>query len=349
MGRSSYLTLILGKNQEIRIGVIMQMITKMMRSGKIRVTYLIIVLIMISALFCNCGLPNKSTVQILLEADLSNTSDNSKETIMEELKEVISKRIYAYGVSNPVIQQQGENRLLVELPGNIDIEAINTLLTTIGFLEFREVERTSTGTLIYLKDYLSANVTGFFDPAETGNRIFVNTEPDASGTRGPMVFLTMETNGLKFADADGNVVDNATLQKYNETPSWIVSRGDDGTALTGALLEDVQPNLGGPANNIPQVDIEWNAQGTVIFDEIAARLYDPLGGLYNLKYVLGIFLDNTLLSAPKINSSSFDGIGTISGNFTIASAEELANLLKSAALPVPVIIVTTSTVAQLRK
>jgi protein-export membrane protein SecD len=249
---------------------------------------------------------------------------------------IIQKRIDTFGVTEPIIQKLNPDRILIQLPGFTDIEAAKKQVEQVGFLEFREVERTATGTLIYLKDYLSANVTGFFDATETGNRVFVNTEADATGTKAPVLFLTMEGNALEFTDANGNAVDNATLQKYKETPSWIISRGDDGTALTGALLKDAQPDLGGPANNIPQVNIEWDDKGAVIFDEIAARLYDPLGdsGPYQLQYVLGIFLDNGLISAPKINSSNFDGTGTISGSFTTASAEELANLLKSGSLRV---------------
>jgi preprotein translocase subunit SecD len=265
------------------------------------------------------------------------TSDNtSVGDAVDRALVIIQRRIDAFGVTEPIIQKLGEDRILVQLPGFTDIEAAKNQVEQVGFLEFREVERTSSGTLIYLKDYLSANVTGFFQAAETGNRVFVNTEPDDTGTQAPVVLLTMGTDGLEFADANGNAADNATLEKYKEAPSWIVSRGTDGTALTGALLKDAQTVLGGAANNIPEVNIEWNDEGSVIFDEIAARLHDPLeeSGPYNLQYVLGIFLDNALISAPKVNASSFGGTGTISGNFTTASAEELANLLKSGALPV---------------
>ena len=266
-----------------------------------------------------------------------NTSDNaSVGEAVDRALIIIQKRIDTFGVTEPIIQKLGEDRILVQLPGFTDIEAAKKQVEQVGFLEFREVERTATGTLIYLKDYLSANVTSFFDASEAGDRVFVDIEPDATGTKAPVLFLTMETSGLKFTDTNGNAADNATLEKYKETASWIIARGNDGTALTGDLLADAQPNLGGPANNIPQVDIEWNDQGAIIFDEIAARLYDPLGdqGSYNMKYVLGIFLDNALISAPKINSSNFDGTGTISGSFTRASAEELSNLLRSGSLPV---------------
>jgi protein-export membrane protein SecD len=268
-----------------------------------------------------------------------NTSDNASVVRVDDALVIIQKRIDTYGVTEPIIQKVGADRIMVQLPGFTDIEAAKKLVEQTGFLEFREVEKNTAGALVYLKDYLSANVTGFLNQSETGNRVFVTDEADAKGTKKPVVFLTKDESGLVFTDVNGNVADNATLQKYKESPAWIVSRGTDGTPLTGDLLSDAQPDVGGSLGTTPQVNITWDDEGGKIFDQIAARLYDPLGdqGSYKLEYVLGIFLDNALISAPKINSSSFQGKGTISGSFTVASAEELANLLKSGALPVQLI------------
>ena len=58
---------------------------------------------------------------------------------------------------------------------------------------------------------------------------------------------------------------------------------------------------------------------------------------YTLDHVLGIFLDNAIISAPQILAQKFEGSGVISGSFTAASATELANLLKSGSLPVELI------------
>jgi preprotein translocase subunit SecD len=61
---------------------------------------------------------------------------------------------------------------------------------------------------------------------------------------------------------------------------------------------------------------------------------------------LGIFLDNNLLSAPKVNNSSYsNGSAVIQGNFTMKSATDLANLLKSGALPVKLTFLNASDVS----
>ena len=55
-------------------------------------------------------------------------------------------------------------------------------------------------------------------------------------------------------------------------------------------------------------------------------------------------LDNKVISAPVINEPILGGSGVISGNFTVASANELALLLRAGALPVPLKIVEERTI-----
>jgi protein-export membrane protein SecD len=283
------------------------------------------------------GLDLKGGIQLVYEvqvADNATATDLANSIDSTILK--IEQRINKFGVTEPVVQKVGTNRIMIQLPGYTDIEAAKSLVEQTGFLEFREVERDSAGTLIYLKDYTSANLTDFIQSSETGSRIFVGGQDD-KGYAYPVAFLTKDAGGLHFTDADGNPIDSSNLSTYGETPSWVISRGDDGTPLTGDLLSDAQAVYSSSTSNIPEVSIEWNDTGAEIFDQIALRLYDPLGdqGSYNYKYVLGIFLDNTLISAPKMNASSFQGKGVISGSFTATEAEELATLLKSGSLPMP--------------
>jgi protein-export membrane protein SecD len=230
----------------------------------------------------------------------------------------------------------GEDRILVQLPGFTDIDAAKKLVEQTGFLEFREVERDASGELVFLSNYLSSNSTDFIDKTETEKRVFVGEENEKGSSR-PIAFLVKDGNGLKFTYPNGNPISSSNLTQYSQSPSWVPSRGDDGTPLTGDLLVDSQATLSQELTGAqPEVTFKWNAEGSVIFNQIALRLHDPAGdrGAYDYQYVLGIFLDNNLISAPKVNSSSFPGTGVIHGNFTTASAAELANLLKSGSLPV---------------
>ena len=57
-----------------------------------------------------------------------------------------------------------------------------------------------------------------------------------------------------------------------------------------------------------------------------------------------ILLDNQVLTAPRINEPICGGSGQITGNFTVKSATELANMLKAGALPAPLTVIDERTV-----
>ena len=288
------------------------------------------------------GLDLVGGVNLVYQADFSqNTSGTDPQAAMDRTILTIQKRIDKFGVTEPIIQQLGSDRIMVQLPGFTDIEAAKNLVEQTGFLEFREVEKNSSGALVYLKDYLSQNQTQlqFVDTKETGSRIFVASSSDQQGknVNKTIAFLTNDNGVIKLTDGSGNVTDNTTLSKYADTAAWVIARGDDGTALTGSLLADAQASLGSTTTAQPEVNITWNDVGATIFDQLAVHLHNPAGtgGSYSLQYALGIFLDNNLLSAPQMTSESYGGKGTISGSFDITEAQELANLLKSGSLPMP--------------
>ena len=90
-----------------------------------------------------------------------NTTD--PQAVMERTILTISKRIDRFGVTEPVIQQLGSDLILIQLPGFTDIESAKSLVEQAGYLEFREVEKNSSGALVYLKDYLNSSNATFFD------------------------------------------------------------------------------------------------------------------------------------------------------------------------------------------
>jgi protein-export membrane protein SecD len=285
------------------------------------------------------GLDLVGGVHLVYQVDFpEDASGAEKARDMDRALTTIENRIDKYGVTEPIIQQLGDDRILVQLPGFTDIDAAKSLVEQTGFLEFRVVELNSEGQPVYLSDYLEDSRQQFFDRSETGDRIFVQRVADEKGEvkNKTVAFLVKkDEEGIQFVDVEGNPIDEETLQEYGNSLSWIAARGDDGTPLTGDLLADAYPTMdqSGIAPK-PVVGIKWNSKGSIIFDEIAKRLYTPAED-YSPQYLLGIFLDNSLLSSPKINSPEFHGSGVISGTFTVDEVDELANLLKSGALPMP--------------
>lgn len=284
------------------------------------------------------GLDLVGGVHLVYQVELpEGTSGQERELAMKRTRTIIENRIDKYGVTEPIIQQLGEDRILIQLPGFTDIDAAKRLAEQAGFLEFRVVELNEAGQPVYLGDYLGSSRNQFFDTGETGDRIFVKRAVDEEGKvkNKTVAFLVEGEEGIELVDIEGDPVDKETLQEYADSLAWIPARGDDGTPLTGEFLADAYPSID-QSGVVPryQVSIEWNSQGSTIFDQIAKRLYTPAED-YSPQHLLGIFLDNTLLSSPKINEPAYHGSAVITGSFTTAEVEELANLLKSGALPMP--------------
>lgn len=83
------------------------------------------------------GLDLQGGTQVMLETDIE-TGDTADETDMAAAKVIVEQRVNGLGVAEAIVQQQGTNRLIVELPGvaNPD-QAVETIRST-GQLEFVE-------------------------------------------------------------------------------------------------------------------------------------------------------------------------------------------------------------------
>jgi protein-export membrane protein SecD len=104
--------------------------------------------------------------------------------------------------------------------------------------------------------------------------------------------------------------------------------------MTGENLIDAQPNINNQ-NNEPTVSFTLDRLGAQKFGRATTD---------NVGKRLAIVLDGEIVSAPSINEAITSGNGMISGNFSFQEATDLALLLRSGALPTPLLIVEERTV-----
>ena len=104
--------------------------------------------------------------------------------------------------------------------------------------------------------------------------------------------------------------------------------------MSGENLIDAQPNINNQ-NNEPTVSFTLDRLGSQKFGRATTD---------NVGKRLAIVLDGEIVSAPSINEAITSGNGMISGNFSFQEATDLALLLRSGALPTPLIIVEERTV-----
>ncbi|MBL7208726.1 MAG: protein translocase subunit SecD [Dehalococcoidia bacterium] len=92
------------------------------------------------------GLDLEGGSHLVYEADLSQKDPaQSDNDAMRGVLDKIERRVNAYGVTEPIIQRQGHDRILVQLPGVRDVDEAIRLIGQTAELDFREVELDETG------------------------------------------------------------------------------------------------------------------------------------------------------------------------------------------------------------
>jgi preprotein translocase subunit SecD len=84
------------------------------------------------------GLDLQGGTQLTLQADLSQVPADQQSSAMQGVLNVIERRVNAYGVAEPEIQQLGADRIIVQLPGLKDTEEAKKLIGQTAKLEFKE-------------------------------------------------------------------------------------------------------------------------------------------------------------------------------------------------------------------
>ncbi len=150
-------------------------------------------------------------------------------------------------------------------------------------------------------------------------------------------------------------LENAAGKVTNPSPnSWYVLNDDP--ALTGSDLTD--PQAGFEEGGKPDVTFDFTAHGKTGFEQVTKEIArrgqeSQLPGVSKeaAEQHFAIVLDGQLITAPSIDYTKYpEGIdgssgSQISGGFTISSARNLANELRSGALPINLELVSSSRVS----
>ena len=133
-------------------------------------------------------------------------------------------------------------------------------------------------------------------------------------------------------------VENANI-KIGTTPtiSFEISEGyiDEDIGLSGDDLENAYPSQH-QASGAPIVNIEFNDKGTKAFGELTTAIYAKQQSS-GVRDQIAIILDGNELISPVVNSPITAGTAIIQGgDFTLERVKDLALLLESGRLPVPI-------------
>jgi len=97
------------------------------------------------------GLDLQGGIHVVMRVKTEELDDASREGAVDRAMQVIRSRVDALGVAEPNIQKQGDDRVIVDLPGYTDAERAEELIGRMAVLEFKLLENYENAQLLIAK------------------------------------------------------------------------------------------------------------------------------------------------------------------------------------------------------
>ncbi len=279
-------------------------------------------------------------VRATLKSQVKDRVDNSATNVLRN-------RIDQFGVVSPNIQvlQGKDGQILLELPGVKDHERVRDLLQRSANLEFYETYRAeelsnSFSTLINrLANDTTVNVAPLMALLQQGAGYGATVGYAADAKAMSAIDAILATSAaksilpsdlrLRWAVKPTVRVDEKN-NEHNFGFALYALRANGGKpALDGKAVSDASSNYDQLRGN--EVSMRMNAEG--------ARNWARITG-QNVGKQVAIVLDDKVYSAPNVNDKIEGGQSSITGDFSIEEARDLANVLKSGKMDAKVHIIS---------
>jgi protein-export membrane protein SecD len=237
-----------------------------------------------------------------------------RERTLNQSIEVIRNRIDEFGVSEPAIASQGNDRVVVELPGVKEVDRAKELIGRTAKLEFKMVDDKSMNP---------AQLTTLISDLEKNNNLSYREGQKFSDYVRKINELAKgkipEDDEIAFERSKGGSTGEASRIPYL-LHSKVEVTGDD--------LQDATVQID-PENRNPNVGFTLNPRGATLFERLTGE---------HIGHRLAIVLDNIVHSAPVIQSRIGGGRGQITlgrgeSDDLMKEAKDLAIVLRAGALP----------------
>ena len=237
-----------------------------------------------------------------------------KKKMIDQVIQIIRNRIDEFGVSEPSIAAQGDQRVLVQLPGINNADQAKKLLSQTGQLHFRGVLEDITQESL-TQMILQAEAKGKYSLGKNSltyksyvNRINQDLKKDLPENS----YLLFEKNP------------NATNLEAGKVPYLVETISN----LTGDMLEGAY--VGPGERGFPVVNLRFGLEGRKKFSEMTEK---------NKGKRIAIILDKVINSAPVVREKIRDGNAQISlaartYNEALDEANLISTTLNAGALPI---------------
>ncbi|HNS31593.1 MAG TPA: protein translocase subunit SecD [bacterium] len=201
------------------------------------------------------GLDLQGGVHVVLEVEEADAEDKSLSDMTERALEIIRNRIDALGVTEPVIQKEGTNRIIVDLPGVGDPDKAIEIIGQTALLEFKlvsdDAELTSKALagevpegyqLLYHKEKDDRGILRDSQP------LLVKNQPELTGKYIEDAYVGYDNSGfpdvnLKLNKEGANIFEQVTGQNVNRRLAIVL----DGVVRSAPVIRE---RIGGGSANI---------------------------------------------------------------------------------------------------
>jgi preprotein translocase subunit SecD len=313
------------------------------------------------------GLDLQGGTHLVLQVNVDKAIENNMERTRTDLIRIQREK----GISGVAVERQG---LLLHLKvGAASAEQVRGILKSeFGNLVEGKPPQTVAGTADFYLTLSKEELRSLQDYAVDQTLETIRNRIDQFGVSEPIIqrhgenSILVQLPGIQDPQRAKEIIgktallefklvdDNANVQdsiKKGPPPGRQVlygqSSGQDGIGaeqqsyvlesralMTGEYIQDARVR---PAEQLQGASVE------LILNQTGARMFEQITAS-NVKRRLAIVLDNRVYSAPVIQERISGGRASITGNFDLKEARDLAIVLRAGALPAPVEIVEERTV-----
>ena len=282
---------------------------------------------------------------------------------------ILRTRIDRFGLASPNINPDATKGIInIELAGINDKERVRSYLQSTANLQFFEVytfeNKDFQNGILAADKAIEASLTGIKDSNITAKLDTSNLNPNKNPLLKTVQFTQPyqgKSGQYVYPGEIGYILkkDTAKLNAYlamaevkNKFPSNLVFMYGKVEEEADAKAKDILPLYAIKTLDNGQAELEGDhvANAAQDFDErgkVAIKMnMDKLGTTIwakmtakNVGKPIAIVLDNIVYSAPNVNDAITTGNSQISGNYSLKTAQDLAEILESGKLPAPAKIV----------
>ena len=235
---------------------------------------------------------------------------------LDQSIEAVRNRIDEFGVAEPSIQSEGNERIVVQLPGIQDVERAKGVIGRTAKLEFKIVDTSKSSTdLEALMKQIEKEKGIKFEPGK-GQSFLKYLSSIQAAVKGKI-------------PEDSEIAFEKKINPQTQEVKWVPFLLKKKVDVTGDLVRDARWNRDTQTNE-PIVEMTFNAQGTKRFAKLTEE---------NVSKPLAIVLDGIIDSAPTISEKIPTGRARITfgslddPNRALKEAQDTALVLRAGALP----------------